>query len=126
MGQRLARGEPEHRAFDLPAEQGGQAVVDRPGLPAEIVQPLKLREMVLLKLAQPFVQPVKGKVVGGKDEHIRRQLLEPFDARKPVRSEEHTSELQSLMRISYAVFCLKTKKQTRLRVQQTNGHTKQH
>src|SRR3546814_5895117 len=30
--------------------------------------------------------------------------------REPVRSEEHTSELQSLMRISYAVFCLKTKK----------------
>src|SRR3546814_9416226 len=29
------------------------------------------------------------------------------------RSEEHTSELQSLMRISYAVFCLKKKKQTR-------------
>src|SRR3546814_6854238 len=29
----------------------------------------------------------------------------------PVRSEEHTSELQSLMRISYAVFCLKKKKQ---------------
>src|SRR3546814_10035685 len=28
----------------------------------------------------------------------------------PDRSEEHTSELQSLMRISYAVFCLKTKK----------------
>src|SRR3546814_1276029 len=30
-----------------------------------------------------------------------------------VRSEEHTSELQSLMRISYAVFCLKKKKQIR-------------
>src|SRR3546814_4607660 len=30
-----------------------------------------------------------------------------------LRSEEHTSELQSLMRISYAVFCLKTKKITR-------------
>src|SRR3546814_6023458 len=30
--------------------------------------------------------------------------------RGPVRSEEHTSELQSLMRISYAVFCLKKKK----------------
>src|SRR3546814_1628933 len=29
-----------------------------------------------------------------------------------VRSEEHTSELQSLMRISYAVFCLKKKKNT--------------
>src|SRR3546814_3462175 len=30
--------------------------------------------------------------------------------RRAVRSEEHTSELQSLMRISYAVFCLKKKK----------------
>src|SRR3546814_8866354 len=29
---------------------------------------------------------------------------------KSIRSEEHTSELQSLMRISYAVFCLKKKK----------------
>src|SRR3546814_3465451 len=32
--------------------------------------------------------------------------------RKPLRSEEHTSELQSLMRNSYAVFCLKKKKHT--------------
>src|SRR3546814_10119438 len=31
-------------------------------------------------------------------------------AARPGRSEEHTSELQSLMRISYAVFCLKKKK----------------
>src|SRR3546814_9742508 len=31
-------------------------------------------------------------------------------AKTPQRSEEHTSELQSLMRISYAVFCLKKKK----------------
>src|SRR3546814_2553116 len=37
-----------------------------------------------------------------------------FDERRALwlgRSEEHTSELQSLMRISYAVFCLKKKKQ---------------
>src|SRR3546814_4899849 len=33
-------------------------------------------------------------------------------ARAPGRSEEHTSELQSLMRISYAGFCLKKKKNT--------------
>src|SRR3546814_6834209 len=33
-----------------------------------------------------------------------------------MRSEEHTSELQSLMRISYAVFCLKKKKQNRKRL----------
>src|SRR3546814_4379427 len=36
-------------------------------------------------------------------------LKPAFD--KTSRSEEHTSELQSLMRISYAVFCLKKKKQ---------------
>src|SRR3546814_8924915 len=41
--------------------------------------------------------------------HGRRQR--PYaHGRRPVRSEEHTSELQSLMRISYAVFCLKKKK----------------
>src|SRR3546814_16036595 len=34
-----------------------------------------------------------------------------------TRSEEHTSELQSLMRISYAVFCLKKKKQTTQKTQ---------
>src|SRR3546814_8073462 len=33
---------------------------------------------------------------------------------RTARSEEHTSELQSLMRISYAVFCLKKKTQTSL------------
>src|SRR3546814_8727985 len=34
-----------------------------------------------------------------------------------MRSEEHTSELQSLMRISYAVFCLKKKKQKSTQIQ---------
>src|SRR3546814_4064918 len=43
------------------------------------------------------------------------------------RSEEHTSELQSLMRISYAVFCLKKKKnknKNRNKLQQQCEHTK--
>src|SRR3546814_2494151 len=40
-----------------------------------------------------------------------QQLAVPDDEADP-RSEEHTSELQSLMRISYAVFCLKKKKNT--------------
>src|SRR3546814_5680897 len=42
-----------------------------------------------------------------------------------MRSEEHTSELQSLMRISYAVFCLKKKKQTttdNISIQQSTRH----
>src|SRR3546814_7596507 len=38
-----------------------------------------------------------------------------------ARSEEHTSELQSLMRISYAVFCLKKKKNTN-QIQTHNGY----
>src|SRR3546814_4149041 len=42
--------------------------------------------------------------------------------RSPDRSEEHTSELQSLMRISYAVFCLKKKNTTLLHC--TTHHTK--
>src|SRR3546814_2859923 len=39
------------------------------------------------------------------------------------RSEEHTSELQSLMRISYAVFCLKKKT---LKTRKTNNESNQH
>src|SRR3546814_6057928 len=39
-----------------------------------------------------------------------KELREKTDAPMMERSEEHTSELQSLMRISYAVFCLKKKK----------------
>src|SRR3546814_9999022 len=42
----------------------------------------------------------------------RGRTLEMIVARYLARSEEHTSELQSLMRISYAVFCLKKKKTT--------------
>src|SRR3546814_1583088 len=38
------------------------------------------------------------------------------DADRRSRSEEHTSELQSLMRISYAVFCLKKKNKTDIKV----------
>src|SRR3546814_5402970 len=50
----------------------------------------------------------------GKGERIGTKVLE--DGRRlrvfrSSRSEEHTSELQSLMRISYAVFCLKKKKE---------------
>src|SRR3546814_2525899 len=38
------------------------------------------------------------------------------------RSEEHTSELQSLMRISYAVFCLKKKKKKKIPTNSNNTH----
>src|SRR3546814_1720375 len=46
--------------------------------------------------------------------------LRPVSASMGLRSEEHTSELQSLMRISYAVFCLK-KKTNRYIIQPTSN-----
>src|SRR3546814_7248890 len=50
---------------------------------------------------------------GADEEKAMPQLLRSNDSEQPLlvigRSEEHTSELQSLMRISYAVFCLKKK-----------------
>src|SRR3546814_7986093 len=51
----------------------------------------------------------QGEVIQGKykDAEVGRWHLENFVA--ATRSEENTSELQSLMRISYAVFCLKKK-----------------
>src|SRR3546814_7377226 len=59
-----------------------------------------------LRSTRPSVlQPIEP--VDPRMESRRGWLAERGD----VRSEEHTSELQSLMRISYAVFCLKKKKQ---------------
>src|SRR3546814_4198750 len=50
--------------------------------------------------------------LSGPDEprHVRRTASAPLRTQR-FRSEEHTSELQSLMRISYAVFCMKKKQQ---------------
>src|SRR3546814_7712533 len=54
----------------------------------------------IFRIARADVQP---QLLG----RVKRQVAE---GRPGVRSEEHTSELQSLMRISYSVFCLKKKK----------------
>src|SRR3546814_5576244 len=68
----------------------------------------------------PRRQPIGGddhgraRARGRAQDRGRIQLLPrgADDARRLGRSEEHTSELQSLMRISYAVFCLKKKKKS--------------
>src|SRR3546814_1308694 len=52
----------------------------------------------------------------GRSQRGSALLLRPMFIRNQTRSEEHTSELQSLMRISYAVFCLN----------KHNTHTKSH
>src|SRR3546814_6069754 len=64
------------------------------------------RQWLLAGLAHHLVQPFDDLLGHGQ---------ELFAAR---RSEEHTSELQSLMRISYAVFCLK--KKTKMKIKYSN------
>src|SRR3546814_2929020 len=55
-----------------------------------------------------------AELVGWQDREMLKDALSmalaKSETEKQARSEEHTSELQSLMRISYAVFCLKKKK----------------
>src|SRR3546814_5861362 len=64
----------------------------------------------LLGLLQIMGGEHDGNALGIEAPDIVPELLAKLD----IRSEEHTSELQSLMRISYAVFCLK-KQNTKLR-----------
>src|SRR3546814_3344937 len=63
----------------------------------------------------PHTRPVYAVIESLRDRSIAvhaRGIEPPADlaSMQRVRSEEHTSELQSLMRISYAVFCLKQKR----------------
>src|SRR3546814_8112388 len=73
---------------------------------------------------------------GGAMQHLRmrlgqrQRLLRALaagagnDHLRDARSEEHTSELQSLMRISYAVFCLKKKKTKTSIITPTTNHSR--
>src|SRR3546814_9901720 len=68
--------------------------------------------------ARRVVTKAPGRVALDPDYECRASEI---DAASVLRSEEHTSELQSLMRISYAVFCLKKKKTTE-QTQRTKKH----
>src|SRR3546814_10716354 len=67
----------------------------------------------LLDLLRPHVERTgrysDGLVADSDDERLPKETA-ALETWLNGRSEEHTSELQSLMRISYAVFCLKKKK----------------
>src|SRR3546814_5727079 len=68
-------------------------------------EPAVVAGVVQLDVGEPAVDVAKARAdVAGRRAGVRPHTLPEF------RSEEHTSELQSLMRISYAVFCLKNKK----------------
>src|SRR3546814_4582357 len=56
--------------------------------------------------------------------HLETDAAQGFHLAVILRSEEHTSELQSLMRISYAVFCLKKKKHTTIDTMTTYTYTR--
>src|SRR3546814_7687694 len=71
--------------------------------------------------SERHVQQALGQLISGRTTFviahrlstvIDAHIIYVMDDGRIVRSEEHTSELQSLMRISYAVFCLKKKKNT--------------
>src|SRR3546814_3309179 len=78
-------------------------------------------------VAGPLVGEAGNLAIAVVEQHMRNIEQQREDMRvQPVgddplsggRSEEHTSELQSLMRISYAVFCLKKKKDKHKKTQQ--------
>src|SRR3546814_2092047 len=93
--------------------------VANPQQRGDVAMPPRLRQQTLACIDQDHGQVGAGRTGG----HVARVLLVPravgHDELAPRsteitigRSEEHTSELQSLMRISYAVFCLKKKNNT--------------
>src|SRR3546814_4855347 len=83
-----------------------RAIPPTPGVTGEYTPAANTRSGVSLASLEPRLQHVCRQGIW-----IRRQRGGPTPEPSPGRptSEEHTSELQSLMRISYAVFCLKQK-----------------
>src|SRR3546814_6787604 len=65
---------------------------------------------------RPVLDPEPGRAARVVTGDVVHPLPHQLGNQQAARSEEHTSELQSLMRISYAVFCLKNKKKTHTNV----------
>src|SRR3546814_7329445 len=95
------------RAFDrVDVGTRGEARPDHIGLPLVANAPGadRLEPVPVGPLAFPRAAEHRARIARFFERGPRRLRLDRF------RSEEHTSELQSLMRISYAVFCLEKKK----------------
>src|SRR3546814_4172931 len=87
-----------HKVFSSEAKLGGIAIQDMHSVEGAL-------ELEMFIAMDPPKHDQQRKAVTPAVAPSNLLLLE--------RSEEHTSELQSLMRISYAVFCLKKKKQNK-------------
>src|SRR3546814_5766692 len=94
------------------AAAGGPSVKKRP--PDDDPDAIRRIQRALVELGFPLPKSFPGGASGEPDGLFGPETfnaVHAFQKREfPGRSEEHTSELQSLMRISYAVFCLKKKK----------------
>src|SRR3546814_10646564 len=86
--RRLLARQPQITGGIFPLAQGARILARYPGEHDERFQ-IIARDARVIMIVRPQIELVVGDAV--------------------IRSEEHTSELQSLMRISYAVFCLKKK-----------------
>src|SRR3546814_9818567 len=79
--------------------------------PATLSEKMEMPEDKIRKILKIAKEPISMETpIGDDDDSHLGDFIEE-------RSEEHTSELQSLMRISYAVFCLKKKKRTHIPAQ---------
>src|SRR3546814_4087840 len=89
----------------------GTELKDSKGLTvsAEIIAQAKGEKVIVFKKRRRHNYRRRN---GHRQQHTILKILSIGAEKAAPRSEEHTSELQSLMRISYAVFCLKKKKQT--------------
>src|SRR3546814_5958687 len=82
------------------------------------------RSISRMAIVQEHKMILKALEKGVSEERLARALnVNITTIRDKRRSEEHTSELQSLMRISYAVFCLKKKKKQKQKKKNTTLKT---
>src|SRR3546814_3340135 len=88
--------------------------------PAYLLQKRRTDELLLVQMLRDQIAASVPKPSRAEAETYISEHPTLFSGRK--RSEEHTSELQSLMRISYAVFCLKKKNTKQINSNRTTQH----
>src|SRR3546814_4863787 len=109
-------GDVHHRVVDGDAAGDGafEYLLDPRAIVVEHIQ--RQRPVVVVDPGDGFIQmPIA--------DHRQNRAKDFVAHQRAVRSEEHTSEIQSLMRTSYAVFCLKKKKYIRKHHTSTNNYT---